>query len=411
MSDALRRIDVRTMPPVPEDEQIELDGRMVSMTLLDFHDNCDRAAYLYRRWSGGAPSHHLNRGSLFHIWADTALNYLIERNEPKLPGEVGKDILLDVLKANPTLAVPARERDVLRELVWNWCEKVVIEDPRERIAGIEVPMNLQIGDWTIRCRLDLVLTNPQRVGKIIDWKTSWALDDNMEWVENDLDALEPGQRLKWGGNFQTQVYALAVADGLTNDGLPLGHDIDQFVLEQQYPRYKWRDGLARRRAVIRRQQLLDFRLDLEAQLERLEASLESRLWQPTPGSHCSTCPAPRACPLPRHLRPDSQLPVDAPIEDAIALAQWWHFNTDDGRDVKARLKRWASANETAIPYGKDLELAFVTREKREIKDRDALEQAVTRSAEFGEEFDYSQHEKRRPAIEFIKRKTNKKEGA
>lgn len=413
MSDALRRIDVRKMPPVPPDENVELDDGYVSQTMLNYHDRCDRSAYLYRRWSGGAPAHALNRGTLFHIFAERALRYLIEEDEPQLPPEIGKDIMLDVLRDNPTLAVPARERDVLRELAWNWCEGVTIPEPRTRIVGVEEPMTLKLGRWTIRARIDLILQG--KFLDVTDWKTSWALDDSVEFEASGELVVDPRSgKAKWGGNFQTQVYATLIAFGHNADGLALGHDIDFFRLGYAYPRWLRRKGphaeLATKSCIVRREQLLDFKLDLEVQLDRLEASLASGEWQPTPGTHCSECPAPRACPLPRHLRPDSQLPLDAPIEEAIELAQWWHFTTGDTRDVKRRLKAWGKVN-GAIPYGKDLELAFSDSPVEEVRDKPAMWAAIEAATKYGEPFDRTKHVRRRSSTKFDKRKVKRPPGA
>jgi len=409
VSDAVRRIDVRKMPPVPPDENIELDDGFVSQTMLNYHDRCDRAAYLYRRWSGGAPAHALNRGTLFHIFAERGLRHMIDEDEPQLAPEVGKDIMLDVLRDNPTLAVPARERDVLRELAWNWCEGTTINDPRRRIVGIEEPMTLKIGPWTIRARIDLILQGQYL--DVTDWKTSWALDDSVEFEASGELIVDPRSgKAKWGGNFQTQVYATLLAFGANADGLALGHDIDFFRLRYAYPRWLRRKGptaeLATKECVVRREQLIDFRLDLEVQLDRLEASLDSGEWQPTPGTHCSECPAPRACPLPRHLRGDSQLPLDAPLEEATALAQWWNFTTADTRDVKRRLKAWAKVS-GPIPIGTDLELVFSDSVVEEIRDKPAMFTAMAEAAEYGKPFDRTAHVKRRQSTKFDKRKVKR----
>jgi hypothetical protein len=404
MSDAVRRIDVRKMPPVPAEENIELDDGFVSQTFLNYHDRCDRAAYLYRRWAGGAPAHALNRGTLFHIFAERALRYLIDADEKKLPPETGKEIMLEVLRDNPTLAVPARERDVLRELAWNWSEGTVV-DPAN-IVGVEESMTLQLGQWTIRCRIDLI-EQPFYFLDVTDWKTSWAIDDSVEFEASGEIVLDPRSgKAKWGGNFQTQVYATVLAFGHNADGLALGHDIDYFRLRYAYPRWLRASGLAKKECVVRREQLMDFKADLEVQLARMEASLASGEWQPTPGTHCSECPAPRACPLPRHLRADSQLPLDAPIEDAIALAQWWHFSTGDTRDVKRRLKAWAKVN-GPIQYADDLELVFTDQRVEEIRDKPAMYAAIAAATEYGEPFERNDHVKQRSSTKFDKRKIPK----
>lgn len=403
MSDALRRIDVRRMPPVPEDEQIELDDGVISQTFLNYHDTCHRSAYLYRRWSGGAPAHALNRGTLFHLFAEAAIRHLIAEGERQLPPEMGKDLMLDILRDNPSLAVPARERDTLRQLAWNWCEGTIFEP--SNIIGIEESMTLQVGNWTIRGRIDLV-EQPLYYCDVTDWKTSWAQDTSVEFTPSGDVATEIDGRIKWGGNFQTQLYALMMAFGVNADGLPLAHDLDRFRMKLKYPRWLRPEGLATKECVVHRSQLLDFKLDLEAQLAVIEASLESREWQATPGSHCSECPARYACPLPRHLRPNSQLTVDAPIEEAIELAQWHYFAAQDARDVMKRLKAWAKVNGQPIPVGEDIEYAFIDSYTEQIKDKNRLWLAVEGAVNYGEPFNRDQHVSQRSSTNFKQRKIN-----
>lgn len=390
------------MPPVPEAEQIELDDGLISQTFLNYHDRCDRAAYLYRRWSGGAPAHALNRGTLFHIFAERALRHLIAEEEQSLPPEMAKEMMLEVLRDNPTLAVPAKERDVLRELAWNWATGTSFWP--EFIVGVEEQMTLQVGKWTIRCRIDLVEA-PPRVCEVTDWKTAWAQDTSVEFTTNGQVAIGTEGWPKWGGNFQTQVYALALAEGVNGDGLPLAHDFDTFKMKLVYPRWPRPDGLATKECTITRAQLLDFKDDLEVQLDRVEESLRTREWQATPGSHCSECPAPRACPLPRHLRGDSQLPIDAPLGDAVELARWHFFTSNDTRDVMRRLKAWAKVN-GPIPLGDDtdMEYAFSDEFREEIPDKERLRLAVEGAANYGEEFNWTHFVRERSSTKFSKRK-------
>jgi hypothetical protein len=156
-----------------------------------------------------------------------------------------------------------------------------------------------------------------------------------EWAAGGLDS---NGNPRFGGTFETELYALLAAFGTTPDGSSIGGGVERFRVFLRFPRYLREEGLAYREAEIDRRQLLDFRLDLENQLERLEAEMESGRFQPIPGSHCGRCPAEVECPIPRHLRPESQLAsLDEPAE-LERMAVNWFFMQRRATQLKSRLR-------------------------------------------------------------------------
>lgn len=382
----------RDLPPV--EEVVEVPER-VSQTFLRTHDRCERAAFLYAKHEGGAGSHQLDRGSLYHAWIAKALRHAIANDERITPPDIGKDLLLEAIAENPELVVPALERDRLRAMVFNTCEAFEV-DPAGVIA-VESAFTLKLGKWTIRGRIDLAeLSGPARID-VTDWKTSWPKSQD-EFEET--------------GFWQTQLYALGLAFGeLEETGLSLGQTVEEFRLIERYPRIVRSDGeLAYRDHVVSRQQLLDFKLDVEAQLLRLEQNIETGKWQPVPGAQCAQCTAPAECPLPRHLRPDSQL-NPATMEDAQKIAEWIFLTRARTKNATARLKKWAmKMGIDAIPVGDDHQFEFVYREAEEIKNRDELWLGVEGAVEYGHDFKREDHVTSKRSTKFELRRRRASEG-
>lgn len=424
MADLTVRPEWRNLPPVTEAEQpVVGEGWQPSQTFLKHHDRCDRAAMLYLIHGGGAGSHPLNRGAIWHDVAARLTQHAISQpdgGEPKVQSvEIGKEFLLDYLRENPHLQVSAVERDALRYMIANFCMGEVW-DPG-KIVALETTVTLQIGRWTIICRIDRAETIGPGFLEVVDYKTSFSLEDGEEFKGESYD--ENGEP-RFAGNFQTMLYALALAEGLLDDGLPLGEDFDRFKLRLAYPRYlRDRDTLPRlaaREVVVTRKQLLDFRIDIELQLERLEAvNFGERRWQPTPGSHCAECPAEYACPLPRILRPESQHANLTSIDDLEKAAAAWYFMSRRNENLKRRLKKGAERigdldpgaleigdedGNKGVRIGNDLALLFLAKESKTIPDKEELERAVTQAVEYGEKFDMAEHIRVSESTEFAKRK-------
>lgn len=383
----------RDLPPVAIPVEVP---RRLRQTLLRTIDNCDRAGYLHLLHDGGPGSHELNRGSIGHVVFAKLTNMAIEQGESKIPPEVGKDILNETLAENVELQVPVRERDSLRAMVFNFCEGNFFYP--ETIIAVEQELVLRLGRWTITGRPDRVEQPFRERIDVIDYKTTFAIE-TQEAIESD---------------YQGYLYALLLAFGeIEGTGICLAPEAQEFGLRQEYPRFLREDGLALRGHVVTRQALLDFRLDLEAQLARIERNEESGLWQPTPGSHCVECPSPVECPIPRHLRPDSQLAIEN-VEQASKLADWYYLTGKRRAAVMRRLKAFANKfHHESIPIGDpekgDLELRFERRDEYPKMDRADFLADVEGAVEYGTPIDIEKYAKKKTSTKFGVYKRREKE--
>jgi len=413
------RTDWRDLPPVPEEERPAIrDDFKPSQTFLKLHDRCDRSAMLYLVYRAGSGGHALNRGAVFHDVAADLTRLLIDNGENRLDSpEIAKDALLEYLDENPHLQIHARERDDLRWMLTNWALGEWIEP--ERILAVETTFTLEIGGFTIVGRIDRADDLGGGVLEVIDYKTSFHMPGEEDFASQSFR--EDGSP-RFAGNFQTMLYALALAFGEFEGGYCLGDGFDRFKLTLRFPRYLRADGLGTRTATVTREQLLDFRLDVEHQLRRLrEVNIGEGRWQPTPGSHCGECPAEYACPLPRLLRAESQI-AGATIEELETLATNAVFSEKRNRDLKARIKKRATQfgdpehpdydpdaldlgnGDRGIRAGRDLAFLFIPSDTESIKDKAALAEAVERATRYGEPFNLADHVRRSEGVKFEKRK-------
>jgi hypothetical protein len=426
--------DWRNLPPVPEDRQPTVP-EVPSQTFLQLHDACDRNAYLFLRFKGGAGAHELNRGALGHQVFDRLLRILVathrrageaaasegdyqptpeEREDQamaKVPPEMGREVLGEVMRDHPELQVPAKERDALRYMVDHWCKGNVFD---KTILGIEQTLTLPVGPYRVLARADLIEDLGNRVCEITDWKTSFPPTYD-EFVKQVYD--EDGNPY-WAGNFQLNMLAVLAAFGVTDDGMPLG-SFDRYKLTLAFPRELRADGIVRRSIEVTQPQLATFREDLELQIQRLvEINVGERKWQPTPGNHCRYCTAANACPLPPILRPESQLAEDEKltIEDLERMAANANFMGTRSSKLKSRIRTAAERLEEENPgvldlgngdrgirIGRDLAYIFVPREGEEVKDKAKLAEAME-AAERGQPFIRSDHFRTTEGTEFVKRK-------
>lgn len=395
----------RNLPPVDEDVVLSSAGdNAVSQTILNYHERCDRAAFLAAKHRDGPSSVEMNRGIAYHEFARLAVLELVRLEQNMMSVERAKLLMLEVLEENYELTMPASERDALRYMAAHFAEGTYIEP--KHVIGVEMAFELELEGFVIRLRIDRVEVDEFGTVTIRDYKTSWATADAQEFVPADRVDAESGSR--YSGDFQTQLYALAYAIGKPADtGINLGEEAQRFRLILEYPRFQTDAGILTREAWIDRRQLEDFEFDVVVQLRRLRRSLDTRQWQAVPGSHCAICPAPRECPIPRQFRPDSQLPLDAPREEAERLADWHARHAGPGGDVAAvgrRLKKWADANGGHIRRGRDEIYDFQVSTREEIRDKGELRIAVEGATKFGHPFNMADHVKVMTPQKFGKRR-------
>lgn len=342
-----------------------------SQSLLARIDVCPYSGGLYIAHKGGPRSHALVRGELFHEFAERATNLLIEENENAMPPEVAKDLAQELMKERADLSIPAYEQDAVRLMAWNWGAATFLD--LERIAAVETMFRLELEGWTIRGRIDRAEIGDGQA-YVRDYKTSLAIPSKEDF-ERD---------------FQSQFYALLVAEGEPEDGGgPLGSGLDGFHRIQEFPRYRSEEGtLVSRYAFSDRAQLHDFRQTLISHLKTLEHGLQSGEWLLTPGSHCSTCPAIHACPLYGRNGDSADAPrVIATEGEAREVVERIGFLDAEQKELRKAARSYAEEN-GPIPDG-DREWAFSLTESDRVIDKDALREFIE---EHGGKFeDYFKH--------------------
>jgi hypothetical protein len=325
-----------------------------SQSLLARIDVCPYSGALYLDYKGGPQTAAMARGEAFHSFAEQATNMLINEGETNMPPEVAKDLMQAILEDRTDLALPAHEHEACRIMAWNWGSAMFIEP--DQVLCNETMVELEVGMWKIRGRIDLALSRPDGI-EVIDYKTSLALPTAEQYE----------------GNFQGLDYSLMIAEGVPEgETAPLGKGVATFYRSQLFPRYTDKDGsLVRREAVADRAQLHDFKRTIESHLEKLTHGLATGEWAASPGSHCVTCPASSECPIPADLRDVKTIGTEG---DALEVAQRIRFTEKDLKDDKAALKLYVDEN-GELRDGDEV-WGFTYSESEVAKDKDAIKQAL-----------------------------------
>lgn len=426
--------DWRNLPPVPEAERPTIREDFIpSQTFLRHHDRCDRAAMLYLTYRAGAGGHELNRGTIVHETWDRCLRWLAERQgefggalggsgdyvpspeerveqaAASVPPEVGREFLIETMKAHPELQVNSQERDACRYMVDHLCRGTYFPNT---IIGIETTLTLEINGFVVLIRPDLIEDLGGGICQITDWKTAFP-PDSETFVRQAYDR---DGNPRWAGNFQLNMGAVVAHFGKAADGLPLG-DFSRYRLVLGYPRELRADGIVRRIIDVDERQLHTYKDDLALQLDRLrDVNIAEGRWQPTPGNHCRECPAELKCPLPAVLREEAQLAEANDLADLERLAASSNFMSDRATKLKSRIKKRAEQLEEESPgildlpggdrgvrIGKGLAFVFNPYEQETVKDKLALQQAMD-DARHGAEIDVTDHFRRSEGVKFEKRR-------
>jgi hypothetical protein len=436
MSDT-ERLALRDLPPVPP---VEPPTRL-SQTFLRHADRCMRSAYLYLKYRGGTPAVELDFGTAYHLFAEQALIDLIVAGEQTLyaPQE-GEDPRIaarsvashtaamcdEILRERPELTLPARgthSRDALRQLAYHFAIGNDI-NPQE-IAAIEKKFVLDLDTgWTVSGKIDVAtLSDDPRVGGVHDHKTTFAMPaqgDFEELYQLRLYALllvfgnpvEPAQCPECHGK---PMDGAPIAVCSTCDGLgvverrlpPIGGDLQWVRARELYPRLLDAEGKIRfRSTVVSRQELIDWRRDLEEQSLKVAEALETWRWPAVPGSlQCRECPCRPECPLPAHLRRHAG-EIES-NEQAAEAAEWVETTSAQLTATKKELRSYSNVH-GPIRYGTDKVYEFSTSESWST-DWENLELAIERARLYGEPLDLSLYRQPRVSTSYRSRKLTAEE--
>lgn len=374
----------RRFEPIPL-EQLPAKPVRYSQTLLKHADRCPRAALFYIETRGGAPALPLNRGTLFHTFAERLMVELISRGERSLGGEGGdvaalSSAMMDaVLEEHPDVPVTAADADALRAAAYHTA--IGLDTDPETVVAIERRFHLEVAGRTVVGVIDLAAMPDPYTLHVDDFKTT----------------LNVPRQEEYEGSFQGKLYALLAAEGhpvrregdewVADDGI--GSFVQRFRTRELYPRVALRDDrLTARSRWLTRAELLAFKGDLERTIARVEHGFETGEWPAVYGPHCSECPCEPKCPIPRHSRRFAG--AINTREEASEALEWALRQEARVRATKDEVKAWAKHN-GPVPVGADV-YYFETSHGRQIRRRgrssdwEGLEEAVLRAANFGEPF-------------------------
>jgi hypothetical protein len=362
-------------------------------SLLARADQCRHSAMLDVKHDGGSDSHAKQRGTAYHLFAEKMIRTLIEQGEPTLYARAeGEDavsaakqvaslsaaMVEEVLDEHPELALPVSEIDAVRVMAYHTAIGFDL-DPRNVLA-IEQQFHLEVEGHTVTGTVDVASQLRDDTLDVTDWKTSFNV---------------PGES-EFAGLFQTKLYAVLMMFGTPEGGLPIGDGINWIRGRQVFPRYLSDDGLLMTREVVfSRQELTDWRFDVERLVRDLAGRFESGDWPAVPGSHCSMCAAPQECPLPPKLR-DYAGTVNTVEQASLALGA--ADRTSAAVNATRKEVREFAKRAGPIRVG-DGEYRWVETEKWDT-DWEGLEEAVFEAVNFGQPFDMSLYRKRKPGTSF-----------
>ena len=296
-------------------------------SVLALFDKCSYAGKLAVEQGQGdedsVPSQATIRGTLFHEMAIVAEHEAWNRDESgPISGDVARELMQDVIRANPHLPVSTEEMEALRLMAWNWGESFYIPE-RSRVLLAEQRLTMNIG-FPVHGAPDLVEWEEPGVLRITDYKTSLAIPSQEEYEHK----------------FQPAFYAMLVAHGhYEAGGLKVLEQTPKLIRTQEvYPRYRDGDGeLKTRTREFTMEQLADFMVGVESITSRIAAAYAEDRFPAVPGKHCGFCPAANKCPIkdsPYTLRP---------VNDAEAelLARKWFRLDEEKKQVFYALRDYA----------------------------------------------------------------------
>jgi hypothetical protein len=429
------RLNLRDLPAVPT-----LAGwpDRYSQTLLAKADRCLRSAYLYVKYRGGTPSHELDRGTAFHLFAERFMQTLVAAGEPTLyAAEEGEDPVLasravasltadmvdEILRERSDLTVPRGQADDVREMAYHLAVGNDI-DPL-KVVAIERKFVIDLAGHEVSGKID-VAQLADDVAQVDDYKTTFAVPDQEVFEDSFqgwLYALlllfgHPVEKVLCGDCHSTgraagadTSFACVECGGrgyVERREPPLGERVQWVRVRMLFPRYLLDDGtLQQRSVVLSRTQVNDFRHDVERTIARVDQARETGKFPAVAGAHCVECPCATECPLPKHLRRWAGAIND--MEQAAEVAEWLEVWKPRIAASEKELKNFADKH-GPIRYGRDKVREFVLQEGRAVKKVkgrsawDELAQAIALAATFGEPFDLAEWVKSTSSMRFVARR-------
>jgi hypothetical protein len=295
---------------VPFPAALERFPRVRQSTLSTF-DACPLSARFDIELRSHWTSHPAARGTLTHRVIAACLNHMVDHDQARIPVDVAMDLFDEVMRqadlpmatddplGETVVGIPLREIASSRITVKTWA--MYSEYDVADIAGIEKRLetrlaypdeNGELVERIFTAKPDLVLIRGVE-GIVCDWKDTYGIPG--EKLKQDEELAASGDNISDEGYLQMRAGAL-----LSFRRWPR---LQRIVFREVYPRYlsgKVNDRKGRlinpvRQATIDRYVLPELEAEFSALIERFDRSVESGVWAPAPGTHCSWCPRPEAC--------------------------------------------------------------------------------------------------------------------
>lgn len=332
-------------------------------TLISKFAECPRSAYLYLKYDGGALTHPLAGGTVLHRAIERFIREILEEGEMQGVPERAKDILNEVLAESTDLTVGPDRFDSMRAMMHHMAEALVLPAPdsKAKVVCLETPVTVELNGHVITGTLDFAEVDENEV-RIRDFKSAFYNVSRPEDAGDDEDEYVPTKE-EWPGTFQLVLYAYALATGSIEgvgdeDMRKVFGGVQTFRLRQDHPRRWWKSEgtVAYREAAIDRETLLDWRLYLEAVVEKMARSIDTWQFPAVMGKHCAFCPSSGECPIPAAPRAYAgEIRTD---EDAARAALMWQRHGERRDEYWSRIKDYMKRRGGRLRFGRDLELFF-----------------------------------------------------
>jgi hypothetical protein len=348
-----------------EDTPVHLDRPLenrASQTMLRHYAHCPRSAFLYEKHRKDPHTTlEMQRGLAVHLIFERAVNLMLEQNEPKIPPDLVKVLVDEVLEEVP---VPFPEHDFIRESAYRWAQEWEIYPPG--VICNEQALSFEVEGWEVRCRIDYADVREQgKVLYIADYKSGrGALKyDSVARVRPDGSMMAK--------NFQLVLYALALTH---SDFWKPYTQPERYELEFIYPGIESEGLMLRRTMTLTRPELDAYYESLKTMLRRLRYSETNGYWPAVESEEaCGKCPAPRECPILWSRRI-----VTGQMESEHDVREFAHNKYLWGREMRrqqANARKWIKEN-GPVRYGNRV-LEIGSEEKRTV-DREGLAAALER---------------------------------
>lgn len=301
----------------------------IRQSILSAFDLCALETKFDLDYRKGWSSHPQARGTIFHRFAGRALTEMNKQGERTIEVDVALAILQEVLRQDdvdrecPECGTTEIKRGIVEG--FRTCGK----GHRFETEFVNVPWH-EVKDlaWVVKKwaydnafdidnlvdvehRLKATITYPnangvERIltGQLDSFFVEGEWDDHaivLDW--KDMWKLPRPTEVSFEGYFQQRFYAWLVfkqKDEVRSgrqSGIPSYESIEKVTLREFYVRRS-----EPREATIWRTNMPEIEEELRALVERFDRAVEEDMWVPTPGSHCSYCPRPTACPIPPFAR-------------------------------------------------------------------------------------------------------------